>query len=166
MTFDVSRLTIFYYFAGMKRHLSFLFFLAMITGTACKSKDKTPVSENDMDAARNFIRAALDGQFNEARTYLLPDSINVNWMDIAERIYQKADAETKLGYRNASINIHGKTKVNDSITVLIYSNTFMKNHDTLRVIKKNDKWLIDLKYLFQHSVDSLPHIPVLKDSIR
>jgi len=119
-----------------------------------------------MDAARNFIRAALDGQFTEARTYLLPDSINVNWMDIAERNFQKADAETKLGYRNASINIHGKTKVNDSTTVLIYSNTYMKNPDTLRIIKRNDKWLIDLKYLYQHSADSLANTPVLKDSIR
>ena len=153
----------------MKRYLFiffFLFFLTLVTGTACKSKDKTPVSENDMDAARNFIRAALDGHFDEARTYLLPDSVNVNWMDIAERIYQKADAETRMGYRNASINIHERTKVNDSTTILIYSNTYMKNPDTLRVIRKNDKWMIDLKYLYQHNTDSLAGTPVIKDSIR
>lgn len=149
----------------MKRY-RFIFLFLLFSFTACKIRDKTPAAENDIDAARNFIRAALDGKFDEARTYLLPDSVNINWMDIAERNYMKADAETKYGYRSASINIHQVEPLNDSNTVIIYSNSFKNDHDTLKVIKENGKWLIDLKYLFQHDADTLLVKPLLKDSVQ
>lgn len=132
---------------------------------ACKLKDKTSAAENDIDAARNFIRAALDGKFDEARTLLLPDSVNINWMDIAERNYMKADAETKYGYQSSSINIHQVQLLNDSNTVVIYSNSFKNDHDTLKVIRDKDKWLIDLKYLFQHDADTMLLKPLPKDSM-
>jgi len=146
----------------MKRY-RFIFLFLLFSFIACKSKDQAQ-SENDLDAARNFIRWALDGKFNEARAYLLPDSVNVNWMDIAERNYLKADIHTKTGYRSSSINIHEVARPNDSNTIVIYSNSFMQNHDTLRVIKEKGKWLIDLKYLYQHSVDTIPALPVIKDT--
>lgn len=137
----------------------------LLSFTACKDKNKTPDAENDIDAARNFIRAALDGKFDEARTLLLSDSVNINWMDIAERNYMKADAETKYGYRTSSINIHQVQPLNDSNTVVIYSNSFKNDHDTLKVINENGKWLIDLKYLFQHDADTMLVKPLPKDSI-
>ena len=134
---------------------------------ACNNKDRRAgKSENDIDAARNFIRAALDGKFEEARTYLLPDSINVNWMDVAERSYRKTDDDTKRGYRSSSINIHQVSPVNDSVTVVIYSNSFKNDHDTLRILKQNGQWLVDLKYLYEHDMDTLFNKPVGKDSIK
>jgi Domain of unknown function (DUF4878) len=142
----------------------FLFFLL----PACKSdKRSSGESENDIDAARNFIRAALDGKFEEARTYLLPDSVNTNWMDVAERSYQKIDADTKNGYRSSSIHIHNVTyPVKDSVTVVIYSNSFKNDHDTLKVLKQNGQWLVDLKYLYDHDTDSLPPNKMTNDSLR
>src|SRR5688500_16888078 len=83
-----------------------ILFLLFFT-ISCKEKDKqsSNKSENNIDAARNFIRAALDGKFNEARNYLLEDSVNVNYMDVAERSYLRADQSTKNGYRSSSIKI-------------------------------------------------------------
>lgn len=135
---------------------------------ACKSKDKqsTNKSENNLDAARNFIRAALDGKFDEARTYLVADSVNTNWMDIAERKYQKADQTTKDGYRASSINIHKVKPVNDSTTVIIYSNSFKNDHDTLKILKINGQWLVDLKYLFEHDTDTLQQKVTTNDTIK
>jgi Domain of unknown function (DUF4878) len=142
--------------------LSFLFFLA-----SCKSKDSASPgsSENNIDAARNFIRAALDGKFEEARTFLVVDSVNTNWMDIAERSYQRSEQSVKDGYRTSSINIHKVNTVNDSTTVVIYSNSFKNDHDTLKVIKQGGQWLVDLKYLFDHDSDTLLSKPVLKDTL-
>lgn len=145
------------YFAGMKRYCfiipiaigTFLLFFAV----ACKDSDKkTPgQSENNLDAARNFIRAALDGKFTEARLFLLPDSVNVNYMDVAERSYQRSDQTVKDGYRSASINIiEVKSPVKDSVTVIIFSNSYKNDPDTLKLIKSNGKWLVDLKYLYLH----------------
>ena len=89
--------------------------------TSCNNEDQqeTGKSENNIDAARNFIRAALDGKFDQARQYLFIDSVNTNWMDIAERSYAKNDQSVKDGYRSASINIHKVNKLNDSTTVII-----------------------------------------------
>lgn len=132
----------------------FLLFFPVATGSACTSDQSPGKPENDIDAARDFIRSALDGKFDEARVYLLPNSSNMNYMDIAERNYEKADADTKNGYRGASINIHQVSPVNDSATIIIYSNSFKNDRDTLRVLKANGEWLIDLKYLYEHDMDT------------
>lgn len=144
----------------------FLLFSAIVAGTACNSKKHTATSENDIDAARNFIRAALDGKFDAARTYMLNDSVNANYIDVVERSFQNADAETRNGYRGASINVHQVSSLNDSTTVVIYSNSFKNDHDTLKVVKVNGQWLIDLKYLYEHDEDSIPISKPAIDSSR
>lgn len=149
------------YLAGMKRYNSLLFLLFILP--ACSGNKKKLKAETDIDAARSFIRAALDGKFNEARVYMLSDSVNNNWMDITERSYQKADRDTKVGYAGASINIHEVKPANDSTTIVVYSNSFKNDHDTLKVVRQNEKWLIDLKYLFQHE-EEIPE-PTTTDSL-
>ena len=121
---------------------------------SCKNEEKSSQSENNLDAARNFIRSALDGKFNEARNYMLQDSLNNNYLDVAERSYKNSDQAVKDNYRASTIIIHNLSDINDSVSVLIYSNSFKNDHDTLRVIRANDKWLVDLKYLYQHDVDT------------
>ena len=136
--------------------------------TSCNNEDQqeTGKSENNIDAARNFIRAALDGKFDQARQYLFIDSVNTNWMDIAERSYAKNDQSVKDGYRSASINIHKVNKLNDSTTVIIYSNSYKNDHDTLKVLKVSNQWLVDLKYLFEHDADTLTTKPLTNDTLK
>ncbi len=128
---------------------SFLFIII-----SCKNEEKSSQSENNLDAARNFIRSALDGKFNEARNYMLQDSLNNNYLDVAERSYKNSDQAVKDNYRASTIIIHNLSDINDSVSLLIYSNSFKNDHDTLRIIRGNDKWLVDLKYLYQHDVDT------------
>ena len=135
--------------------------------SACKDsgKDATPKSENDIDAARNFIQAALSGKFNEAKTFLLTDSTNNQYFDVYQRSYKKIDPAIQRDYREATINIHGVNQLNDSTTVVIYSNSYKNDHDTLRVLRKNNLWLVDLKYLFEHDRDSAHNkVPELLDA--
>ncbi len=152
-----------------KAHLSWLSAgLMMIALTACRDAEKqaTGVSENNIDAARNFIRAALDGKFDEARKYMLTDSVNTNYMDVAERSYQRADKAIKDGYRSSSINIHEVNEpIQDSVTVVIYSNSFRNDPDTLQVIRSGGQWLVDLKYLYEHYAYTLLKKPNLNDSL-
>lgn len=135
---------------------------------SCGNSDKraTAVSDNNIDAARNFIRAALDGKFTEAKRYMLDDSLNNYFMNLAERSYLKYDQETCTNYLNASIQFHKTIPVNDSVSVIIYSNSYKNDHDTLKVLKSGQNWLIDLKYLFLHDSDTtLPGITI-KDTLR
>jgi hypothetical protein len=149
----------------MKGYSVVFFLFLLFSFAACKSKDNssTPRSENSVDAARNFIRAALDGRFEQAKTYMLADSANLNWLDVAERSYKKAEQSVRDGYRAASISVISLVEaVKDSVTILVYSNSFFQdNHDTLKILKTNGQWLVDLKYLFTHDADTL----YLKDII-
>jgi len=145
-----------------------IFLCVLLTGIiTCKNEDKQSAkSENNIDAARNFIRAALDGKFSDARTYMLADSVNTNYMDVAERSFNNTDKATKDGYRASSINIISVTEpVKDSVTVVIYSNSFKNDPDTLKVVHINNQWLVDLKYLFMHDTDTSLQLPILKDSL-
>lgn len=114
-------------------------------------------SENDIDAARNFIQAALEGNYKKAGTYTLSDSFNRQYVDLFERIYkERMNPDDKRGYREASINIHSVTPLNDSVTVINFSNSFKNKNDSLKVVRHNGQWLVDLKYSFYQKPDSLP----------
>jgi hypothetical protein len=150
----------------MKRN-RFVFLFLFFSFCACNNNDKQAPgkAEDDIDAAREFIRSALDGKFGQARTYLLSDSINVQYLDAVERNYRRQQADTINAYREASINIHEVKPVNDSTTIVVYSNSFKNDHDTLKVLRIKGQWLIDLKYLYEHNMDTT-HIFNNRDSLK
>jgi type IV secretory pathway component VirB8 len=77
-------------------------------------------------------------------------------LDAFERNFKnRMSPEDKKGYRKASINIHKVREVDDSTTIVNYSNSYMKKNDSLKVSRLNNQWLIDLKYSFA-SKDSFP----------
>ncbi|MCW3119963.1 MAG: hypothetical protein JWM28_4045 [Chitinophagaceae bacterium] len=141
----------------MKKYITIISSSLLLFLAACNNDDSrgAATSENDIDAARNFIRAALDGKFNDAKGFLFNDSSNLEYFDAYQRNYQKIEPEVKRDYRESTIKIHTVTPLNDSTTVVIYSNSFKNDHDTLKVLKKNNQWLVDLKYLFQHDADTM-----------
>lgn len=126
--------------------LFFIGFLAACNNDTTDRSDTTKTSENDVDAARNFIRLFLDGQLDRARTMLVQDTLNTQIFDAYERIYKNRDPKEKNGYKDATIQIHAVRQVNDSISVVSYSNSFKKIVDSLKVMKDNGAWKIDLKY--------------------
>ena len=121
------------------------FFSACRNDTTDRS-DTTNTSENDVDAARNFIRLFLDGELDKARTMLVQDSLNTQIFDAYERIYKNRSLPEKKGYKGSTIQIHSVRTVNDSVSVVSYSNSFKKIVDSLKVMKDNGDWKIDLKY--------------------
>jgi hypothetical protein len=121
--------------------------------SACNEDKKEPASENDVDAVRNFIQAALEGNYEKAKTFMLADSISMERMSNIERV--NLSPEEKKGLAAASINVHNITRVNDSTTIIIYSNSFKNNWDTLRAVKLKNNWLVDFNYLFDHDNDIL-----------
>ena len=110
-----------------------------------------------MDAAGKFIRAALDGDYSKARTFLVNDSINQQIIYLYERYYNNSmTQEDKKAYKKASIRFLKDTQpLNDSVTIIHYSNSYKDKPDSLKVIKANGQWLIDLNFTFQ-SKDSIP----------
>ena len=149
----------------------FLFvFITTSTLVACNNSAETKKETGPSglnDATRNFIRAALDGKFEEAKKYMLIDTPNVQYLNIAAGAYQKLDTVKKEGYAESSIIIHSsEERIKDSLAIVIYSNSFMNNPDTLRILKLNNNWLVDLKYLYEHDFDTTGQPQVLKDSLQ
>ncbi|HYO21676.1 MAG TPA: hypothetical protein VER36_04675 [Flavisolibacter sp.] len=108
--------------------------------------------ENDVDAARLFIRSALDGRWKDARRLVVQDSLNIEDLETAQRMADRRDAVTQRSYREAQIRIHDTRKVSDSISIITYSNTFFKDRrDSLKVVRLGGQWLVDLKYSFPNT---------------
>lgn len=120
---------------------------------ACNNETERPVStapENDVDAATTFIRYALNGNYKAAQNLIVPDSANKEWLAAAERTYLHSDVTRQRGLRESSITIRDTKKLNDSISVITYFNSFFKErNERIKVVKRSGSWLVDLKYTFE-----------------
>ena len=143
------------YFAGMKSLIICLLALPFLF--ACNNNHKSTSSENDVDAARNFLDAALDGKWNDAKVFLVQDSTNVQLLETVENKYDHFPNSEKLNYMNASPIFHDSRKVNDSVTIISYSNSYTNRRDSLKIVRLNGQWLVDLKYTFFRT-DSLGNV--------
>ncbi|HUM97375.1 MAG TPA: DUF4878 domain-containing protein [Chitinophagaceae bacterium] len=150
----------------MNKPFYFILLLSVFVLSSCSGNNKSTDADDDLNVANKFIRAALDGKYNEARKFMLSDSTNTNFLDVAERNYQRLDLDTKAGYRMASINIFKVQPVNDSTTIFIYSNSYKNDHDSLKIVKKNNIWLVDLKYLYQHDLNTLTNNIPQSDNLK
>lgn len=112
-----------------------------------------------MDAARNFLEAALKGDYKNASGYMFQDSTNQGYLTVTERSYQRLDPEEKSKLRSASLRFFDTRQINDSTTVTIFANSYKNDKDTLRILKINGRWLVDLKYLFAHDMDTSNYKP-------
>lgn len=137
----------------MKKLILFSILLPAFFASCSNNNDSiSGKPENDVDAARMFIRSALEGKWKEARKLIVPDSANIEDLEVAERNYtERMTAMDQRGYREAQITIHDTRKINDSASVVIYSNTFKKERDSIKAVNVNGAWLVDLKYSFPNN---------------
>ena len=133
----------------MKKVLTGFFSLLIFTACNNSGQQQPPNQpENDLDAARTFIRDALDGKFEHAKQLMLRDSTNDEMMDVVERNYERMPQADRVGYRGASIQIHDTKTVADT-SFVTYSNSYKNQNQNLKLIKVNGQWLVDFKYTFQ-----------------
>ena len=131
--------------------------LLLVSLIACNSDDRqstSTTSDSAVDAARNFIQAALVGDFERAQKFMVNDSLNHEDLNAIQRLNERLSKEEKEKYQEASIRIHQDRKLDDSTRIIYYSNSFKNKKDSLKVIKINNEWLVDFKFMF-HKTDSL-----------
>ncbi len=119
--------------------------LSMLVLFSCTEKEeKRPTTS--MDTGRDFIRATLDGNFKAAEALLLKDSQNIQTFDSYKAYYDRLPVEKKAAYKKASYNINTVTDVNDSTSIIDYSNNYMNQPMKIKIIKKDKLWSVDFKY--------------------
>ncbi|RYG00666.1 MAG: hypothetical protein EOO02_14430 [Chitinophagaceae bacterium] len=122
----------------------------MLALVACGGAGKYSPATDPQDAGREFIRATLDGEHEKARFYLLKDTTNLLLLKQQESNYNQLSGKDKNEFRAASIRPVEIAKVSDSVTTYKYYNTFHnKDTTTIRIIKHNSEWLVDLKSIIK-----------------
>ena len=123
----------------------------ILTSTACTHSPE--VSKRDpLESGRGFIESSLKGDYIEAQKYLLKDSINMQYFEGLENFNSKRSDDEKEGYKNANILIDSTQQLSDSVAIITYSNTYKNKPSKLKMVKKNNEWLVDFKYTFNSNL--------------
>jgi hypothetical protein len=118
---------------------------ALLFLAACGNIHSFKKAEDAQDAGREFIRAALDGDYERANFYLYADTTNIMLLSKWKKDYDAMDHEEQKKYRDADILPISIQPVNDSVTSYTYANSFKKDTTTIRIVKIKGDWLVDLK---------------------
>lgn len=114
--------------------------------TACNSK-KEEKPATALDTGRAFIRASLDGDFKTAEQYLLKDSQNIDLFESYKTFYSRLPDTKKSSYKSASYDINKYLDLDDSTTIINYSNSYMKKPMEIKLVRRNGEWSVDFKYI-------------------
>jgi hypothetical protein len=117
---------------------------------ACNNIHSYPKAEDAQDAGRQFIRAALDGDYDKAKFYLFPDSTNNFLLNKWRKDYDGMPHEERKKYQDADILPINIRPVNDSVTSYTYANSYKRDTTTIRVVRIKGDWLVDLKEFLNH----------------
>lgn len=114
---------------------------------SCNNEKETP--NTDIEVARAFIKDILENNFKEAERFVLEEETNKQYFDLFKKDYESKSKEELDNYRNADIIVNEITPVNDSISIINYSNSYKKNKSSkVKMVRINGRWLVDLKYTF------------------
>ncbi|MGZ8544547.1 MAG: hypothetical protein ACXWV0_04585 [Flavisolibacter sp.] len=124
--------------------LLILFFLASCNDAS----EKQAAAENAHDAAGMFINNVLDGNFDEARKLMVNDGENNHWLSETEKKYMHLPREDKRDMRESEPTIYETKRLNDSVSIIYYSNSYNNRRDSVKLVRKSEQWLVDLKFTF------------------
>ena len=115
---------------------------------SCNNKaKKNPVT--DIEVATTFIRAVLDNDFKTAEKYLLNNEVNQQYFKSYQQQYQSNTQIDLQKYKAADILINTLQPLNDTTTVINFSNSYKKEiKKNIKLLRNNGQWLIDFKYTF------------------
>jgi hypothetical protein len=125
----------------------FFFIISSAIFFSCSS-NTAQRPQTAMDTGRDFIRASLDGNFKSAEALLLKDTQNLQLFASYKIYYQRLHAEDKKNYKDAAYEINKYVDVNDSTTVINYSNSFMKKPMEIKIVRTDNIWQVDFKYTY------------------
>ena len=121
----------------------------MIAAIACNNNTNYKKAEDAQDAGREFIRASLDGNHDKARFFLYADSTNQFMFNRWKQDYNHLTDDEKSKYKDADIVVLAITPENDSVVTYKYYNSYKKDTTTIKVLRINGEWLVDLKELIK-----------------
>ena len=130
----------------MKKILILLTVFTIII-SACNNSGNVDKSD-PLVSGRGFIEASLKGDYIKAENYLLQDSTNMEYFEGLKHFNSKMSNEDQRGYSDANIIIDSSIAKSDSVNIIYYTNTYKNKPTKLKMLKRNNEWLVDFKYTF------------------
>jgi hypothetical protein len=134
----------------MRNRILSLFTAVLLLITGCTEPEGFKKPEDALDAAREFVRAVLDGDYKRAELYVLPEEDDIRLFNRYKDYMKKQPDKERLGLKSSSILVNKVEQLNDSVSIVNYSNSFSKKPMDIRVIRKDGEWWVDFSYTFSH----------------
>lgn len=125
---------------------SFKYVCFILLFSICSCGEKYPAATTPLEGAREFIDGCLKGDFTKAQAYMVNDPENKSDLLKIKRDYDGKSEDQKHAYALASIIINEDDAVNDTIHVIDYKNSYDQFARKVKVVQRNNKWLVDFKY--------------------
>ena len=135
----------------MKSSLSILLIFFAITIFSSCNEEKKDRPSNAIETGRAFIKASLNGDFSTSESLILLDSSNSSLFNAYKEFYNKLPAEKKQHYKHSSYEINKLEEINDSVTIVNYSNDYMNKPMDIKIVRINNIWYIDFKYTYSET---------------
>ena len=124
--------------------LSLIFCLAI---SSCNNEKKS--TNTDIEVARVFIKDILESNFKDAETFVLKEETNQQFFELFKKEFESKTKSELESFKNADIIINEISPLNDSVSIINYSNSFKKDKSNkLKMVRINGQWMVDLKYTF------------------
>jgi hypothetical protein len=119
-----------------------LFFLS------CSDPQGFKKPEDALDAGREFVRAVLDGNYEKAEMYILPEKDDLELFARYRAHMLKQTDKDKRNLKEANIIINKVDPVNDTVSIVNFQNSWSNKPANLKVVQRDGNWYIDFKYTF------------------
>ncbi len=136
--------------------IKLVLFLTLLLGFSNCQENKKQRPTNALETGRTFIKASLDGDFETASSLLVADTQNIQLFTAYKEYYSRMSDEKKKHYKAADYIINKFTDLNDSTTIINYSNDYMNKPMDIKVVKINNEWAVDFKYTYSGNLPMNP----------
>lgn len=130
------------------RFITSIYLICCLLFAGCAGNEDYQKPSDPLEAGREFIRFALDGDMRKAKLFILNDGPNYRLFENIEKKYAAESSGEKDNYKAASIIINKFQSLNDSTALINYSNSFKKENNEIKLVKINGEWWVDFKYTF------------------
>ena len=115
--------------------------------SSCNNEKKS--TNTDIEVARVFIKDILESNFKDAETFVLKEETNQQFFELFKKEFESKSKSELESFKNADIIINEISPINDSVSIINYSNSFKKDKSNkLKMVRINGQWMVDLKYTF------------------
>jgi len=125
------------------------FFVACLTTLICLAGCVEPEGfrqpEDGLEAAREFIRSTLDGDYNKAEMYVSLDEQDLALFSRWQEHMRRQPEKERLGLKSSTILIQSVSSPNDSTTIVQYSNSYHRTPTRIVVVRHQGQWRVEFR---------------------